>query len=103
MLDPARTEIRYNSEWSEPLGAAGMIKLAAQWTVARMLERDDFSRRFKTNQPIAIHEFLYPLMQGYDSVALEIRHRAGRHGPALQPARRPRIAATATARSRNAS
>jgi tyrosyl-tRNA synthetase len=71
VLDPARTEIRYNSEWSEPLGAAGMIRLAAQWTVARMLERDDFSRRFKTNQPIAIHEFLYPLMQGYDSVALE--------------------------------
>jgi tyrosyl-tRNA synthetase len=71
VLDPARTEIRYNSEWSEPLGAAGMIKLAAQWTVARMLERDDFSKRFKTNQPIAIHELLYPLMQGYDSVALK--------------------------------
>ncbi len=70
VLDPARTEIRYNSEWSEPLGAAGMIKLAAQYTVARMLERDDFSRRFKSNQPIAVHEFLYPLMQGYDSVAL---------------------------------
>src|SRR5450432_236367 len=71
VLDPAKTEIRYNSEWSEPLGAAGMIKLAARYTVARMLERDDFAKRFKGNQPIAIHEFLYPLMQGYDSVALK--------------------------------
>jgi tyrosyl-tRNA synthetase len=71
VLDPARTEIRYNSEWSEPLGAAGMIKLAAKYTVARMLERDDFAKRFGNNQPIAIHEFLYPLMQGYDSVALK--------------------------------
>ena len=71
VLDPARTEIRYNSEWSEPLGAAGMIKLAAKYTVARMLERDDFSKRFRGNQPIAVHEFLYPLMQGYDSVALK--------------------------------
>jgi tyrosyl-tRNA synthetase len=71
VLDPARTEIRYNSEWSEPLGAAGMIKLAARYTVARMLERDDFAKRFEGNQPIAIHEFLYPLMQGYDSVALK--------------------------------
>jgi tyrosyl-tRNA synthetase len=71
VLDPARTEIRYNSEWSTPLGAAGIIKLAAQYTVARMLERDDFARRFEGNQPIAVHEFLYPLMQGYDSVALE--------------------------------
>ncbi len=70
VLDPARTEIRYNSEWSEPLGAAGMIKLAARYTVARMLERDDFARRFASHTPIAIHEFLYPLMQGYDSVAL---------------------------------
>jgi len=71
VLDPARTEIRYNSEWSEPLGAAGMIKLAAKYTVARMLERDDFAKRFRGNQPIAVHEFLYPLMQGYDSVALK--------------------------------
>ena len=71
VLDPDRTEIRYNSEWSEPLGAAGMIKLAAKYTVARMLERDDFAKRFKGNQPIAVHEFLYPLMQGYDSVALK--------------------------------
>ena len=71
VLDPARTEIRYNSEWSEPLGAAGMIKLAARYTLARLLERDDFAKRFKSNQPIAVHEFLYPLMQGYDSVALK--------------------------------
>ena len=71
VLDPARTEVRYNSEWSEPLGAAGMIKLAAKYTVARMLERDDFAKRFGNQQPIAVHEFLYPLMQGYDSVALK--------------------------------
>ncbi|HTQ00447.1 MAG TPA: tyrosine--tRNA ligase [Casimicrobiaceae bacterium] len=71
VLDPARTEVRYNSEWSEPLGAAGMIKLAAKYTVARMLERDDFAKRFAGQQPIAVHEFLYPLMQGYDSVALK--------------------------------
>ncbi len=66
-----KTEIRYNSEWSEPLGAAGMIKLAAHYTLARMLERDDFATRYRENTPIAMHELLYPLMQGYDSVALE--------------------------------
>nr|HET7859816.1 tyrosine--tRNA ligase [Caldimonas sp.] len=71
VLDPARTEIRYNSEWSDPLGARGMIELAARYTVARMMERDDFSRRYKAGTPISIHEFLYPLMQGYDSVALK--------------------------------
>src|SRR6188472_2710263 len=71
VLDPERTEIRYNSEWSDPLGAAGMIKLAARYTVARIMERDDFAKRFKANTPISIHEFLYPLMQGYDSVALK--------------------------------
>jgi tyrosyl-tRNA synthetase len=70
-LEPARTEIRYNSEWSDALGARGMIQLAAQYTVARMMERDDFSKRFKANTPISVHEFLYPLMQGYDSVALK--------------------------------
>ena len=70
VLDPSRTEIRYNSEWCEPLGAAGMIRLASQYTVARMLERDDFHKRYTSHQPIAVHEFLYPLMQGYDSVAL---------------------------------
>jgi tyrosyl-tRNA synthetase len=71
VLDPARTEIRFNSEWSDPLGARGMIELAARYTVARMMERDDFSRRFKAGTPISVHEFLYPLMQGYDSVALK--------------------------------
>ncbi|PTT42939.1 tyrosine--tRNA ligase [Acidovorax sp. HMWF018] len=71
VLDPARTEIRYNSEWSEPLGATGMIQLAAKYTVARMMERDDFHKRFTTGQSISVHEFLYPLMQGYDSVALK--------------------------------
>jgi tyrosyl-tRNA synthetase len=70
VLDPGRTEIRYNSEWSDPLGARGMIQLAARYTVARMMERDDFSKRFKAGTPISVHEFLYPLMQGYDSVAL---------------------------------
>jgi tyrosyl-tRNA synthetase len=71
VLDPSKTEIRYNSEWSEPLGAAGMIKLAAKYTLARLLERDDFTKRFKTGVPISMHELLYPLMQGYDSVALK--------------------------------
>lgn len=71
ILDPARTEVRFNSEWCEKLGAAGMLKLASNYTVARMLERDDFSKRYKNQQAIAIHEFLYPLIQGYDSVALE--------------------------------
>jgi tyrosyl-tRNA synthetase len=71
VLDPARTEIRYNSEWSDPLGARGMIELAAKYTVARMMERDDFNKRFKAGQSISVHEFLYPLMQGYDSVALK--------------------------------
>jgi tyrosyl-tRNA synthetase len=70
VLDPSRTEIRHNSEWCEGLGAHGMIKLAAQATVARMLERDDFTKRYKAGTPISVHEFLYPLMQGYDSVAL---------------------------------
>ena len=70
VLDPARTEIRYNSEWSDPLGARGMIELAARYTVARMMERNDFHDRFRAGTPISIHEFLYPLMQGYDSVAL---------------------------------
>ena len=70
VLDPARTEIRYNSEWSDPLGARGMIQLAAKYTLARMLERDDFTKRFKAGVPISVHELLYPLMQGYDSVAL---------------------------------
>jgi tyrosyl-tRNA synthetase len=71
VLDPARTELRYNSEWSDALGARGMIQLAAKYTLARMLERDDFTKRFKAGSPISIHELLYPLMQGYDSVALK--------------------------------
>lgn len=71
VLDPARTEIRYNSEWCDKLGAAGMIQLAAKYTVARILERDDFTKRFKAGTPISVHEFLYPLVQGYDSVALQ--------------------------------
>jgi tyrosyl-tRNA synthetase len=71
VLDAARTEIRYNSEWSDPLGARGMIQLAAKYTVARMMERDDFAKRFAAGTPISVHEFLYPLMQGYDSVALK--------------------------------
>ncbi|MHB1359875.1 MAG: tyrosine--tRNA ligase [Rhodocyclaceae bacterium] len=70
ILDPEKTEVCFNSTWFDPLGAAGMIKLAARHTVARMLERDDFAKRYAGNQPIAIHEFLYPLCQGYDSVAM---------------------------------
>ena len=71
VLDPEKTEIRYNSEWSDPLGARGMIELAAKYTVARMMERNDFHDRFKAGASISVHEFLYPLMQGYDSVALK--------------------------------
>ena len=71
ILDPKKTQVRFNSEWMDELGAAGMIKLAASQTVARMLERDDFKKRYANGQPIAIHEFLYPLVQGWDSVALE--------------------------------
>ena len=71
VLDPTKTEVRYNSEWCDPLGARGMIQLAAKYTVARMLERDDFTKRYKGGIPISVHEFLYPLMQGYDSVALK--------------------------------
>ena len=71
VLDAERTEMRYNSEWCDPLGARGMIQLASRYTVARMMERDDFTKRYKSGTPIAVHEFLYPLMQGYDSVALK--------------------------------
>jgi tyrosyl-tRNA synthetase len=71
ILKPEQTEVVFNSKWLNELGAAGMLKLAASHTVARMLERDDFTKRYKSNQPIAIHEFLYPLLQGYDSVALK--------------------------------
>ena len=71
VLDPDQTQVLFNSEWSNKLGAEGMVKLAARYTVARLLERDDFSKRMKNNQPIAVHELLYPLMQGYDSVAMK--------------------------------
>jgi tyrosyl-tRNA synthetase len=71
ILDPDRTRIDFNSRWTTALGAAGLVELAAQYTVARMLERDDFSKRYRSGQPIAVHEFLYPLVQGYDSVALK--------------------------------
>ncbi|WP_418316826.1 tyrosine--tRNA ligase [Piscinibacter sakaiensis] len=71
VLDPARTEIRYNSEWSDQLGARGMIQLASRYTLARMMERNDFAERYKAGNPISVHELLYPLMQGYDSVALK--------------------------------
>lgn len=71
ILDEAKTEIRYNSEWCDPLGARGMIQLASRYTVAQMLERDDFTKRYDAGVPISVHEFLYPLMQGYDSVALQ--------------------------------
>ncbi len=71
ILDPDRTVIDFNSRWFGQMGASGMIELAARYTVARMLERDDFDKRYKSNQPIAVHEFLYPLVQGYDSVALQ--------------------------------
>ena len=71
VIDMGRAEVRWNSEWSDPLGARGMISLASRYTVARLMERDDFSRRFKEGTPISVHEFLYPLMQGYDSVALK--------------------------------
>ena len=71
ILDPDKTQILFNSEWSDKLGAEGMIRLASRYTVARLLERDDFSKRFRGNQPIAVHELLYPLMQGYDSVAMK--------------------------------
>lgn len=71
ILDPERTEVVFNSQWCDELGSAGMIRIASTYTVARMLERDDFSKRYQANQPIALHELLYPLMQGYDSVALK--------------------------------
>ena len=71
ILDANRTQILFNSKWSDELGASGLIRLAGKWTVARMLERDDFAKRYAGRQPIAIHEFLYPLMQGYDSVAMQ--------------------------------
>jgi tyrosyl-tRNA synthetase len=81
VLDRERTELRFNSEWFGAMGAADMIRLAGSTPVARMLERDDFAKRYAAQQSIAIHEFLYPLVQGYDSVALKSRRRARRHRP----------------------
>ena len=72
VLDESKTEVRYNSEWSDPLGARGMIELASRYTVARMMERNDFHARFKAGTPISVHEFLYPLMQGYDLSLIHI-------------------------------
>src|SRR4029077_11874553 len=71
ILDPEKTQVMFNSEWSDKLGAEGMIRLASRYTLARLLERDDFSKRYKAGQPISVHELLYPLMQGYDSVAMK--------------------------------
>ena len=89
ILDRERTRVEFNSTWMGPMTAAGLIQLAARHTVARMLERDDFSNRYRGGQPIAIHEFLYPLVQGYDSVALKADVELGGIGPEIQPARRP--------------
>jgi len=79
ILDPEKTELRYNSEWLNPLGVQGIIQLTSKYTVARMLERDDFSKRYKDNSPISVLEFLYPLLQAYDSVALEADVELGGH------------------------
>src|SRR5947208_3245738 len=112
ILDPARTQVLFNSEWSDKLGAEGMIRLAARYTVARLLERDDFAKRFKSGQPIAVHELLYPLMQGYDSVAMKAdvepggwekgRGRVRAAFPARPPARRHRAVHLPCARGRSA-
>ncbi len=86
VLDPEKTEVRFNSEWLDHLGFEGIIRLCSRYTVARILEREDFSSRYKTGVPISVHELLYPLAQGYDSVAfLRVRRRNGRHGPKVQP------------------
>lgn len=79
ILDPEKTEVRYNSEWFEKISAADMIRLCAQYTMARIMEREDFKNRYQNNLPISIHEFLYPLVQGYDSVALEADIELGGH------------------------
>ena len=100
ILDRERTRIDFNSRWLGKLTAAEMVKLAAQYTVARMLERDDFAKRYKAGQPISIHEFLYPLVQGYDSVAMQGRRGARRHRPEVQPAGRAARCRRPTARSR---
>ena len=90
IVDPERTELRFNSEWLGGLDFAEILRLTRTTTVSRLLERNDFERRFRSNQPISVSELLYPLMQGYDSVADQRRRRAGRHRPGVQPADCPR-------------
>ena len=85
ILDPEKTEVRYNSEWLDKLGYEGMVRLAAKATLSQMLEREEFHKRFKEEQPISVHELLYPLVQGYDSVMLQMRRGTGRDGPEVQP------------------
>ena len=92
VLDAQRTEVRFNSEWMEQMSAADVVRLCAHYTVARMLERDDFAKRYADERAIGIHEFLYPLVQGYDSVALACRHRGWRNRSTLQSAGGPRAA-----------
>ena len=92
ILDPARTRVVFNSEWMGKMSSSDLIGLAARHTVARMLEREDFHKRFTSQQPISIHEFLYPLVQGYDSVALEADVELGGYRPEIQPAGRQRVA-----------
>ena len=99
ILDPQKTQVRFNSEWLEALGSYGWVRLAAQYNVAQMLERREFKKRYETGQPIALHEFLYPLAQAYDSVLSQGRRRARRHRPALQPQCRPRHDASLRARA----
>ena len=84
ILDPERTEVRFNAEWFGPMSASDLIRLASRQTLARMLERDDFSKRYREQQPIALHEFLYPMVQGYDSVALECDVELGRDRSEIQ-------------------
>ena len=97
ILDRDKTRLEFNSRWMGSMSAADLVGLAARHTVARMLERDDFDKRYHAGKPIAIHEFLYPLVQGYDSVALQRRRRARRHGSEVQPARGPADAAVVRA------
>ena len=93
ILDESVTEVRYNSEWLGKLGYEGTIRLTSHFTVSQMLERDEFNKRFQAEQPISLHELLYPVMQGYDSVALECDVELGRHRSEIQPAVRARTAA----------
>ena len=93
ILDEKATEVRYNSEWLSKLGYEGTIRLTAHFTVSQMLERDEFHKRFQAEQPISLHELLYPVMQGYDSVALECDVELGRHRSEIQPRVRPGTAA----------